>query len=69
MRLALYDAAFAMLVETAGAEARKAISLVTLLGGLASVLSGLLAQRLLHVTDWRHAVIIYGCAGLLSLFF
>lgn len=69
MRLALYDAAFAMLVETAGAEARKAISLVTLLGGLASAAFWPAGAALLHVTDWRHAVIIYGCAGLLSLFF
>lgn len=69
MRLALYDAAFALLVETAGAEARRAISLVTLLGGLASAAFWPAGAALLHVTDWRHAVFIYGCAGLLSLLF
>ncbi|PKX85444.1 MFS transporter [Pectobacterium peruviense] len=69
MRLALYDAAFALLVETAGAGARRAVSLVTLLGGFASAVFWPAGAALLHVTDWRHAVIVYGCAGLVSLLF
>ncbi|MDU6418885.1 MAG: MFS transporter, partial [Corynebacterium sp.] len=69
MRLALYDAAFALLVETAGAGARRAVSLVTLLGGLASAAFWPAGTALLHITDWRHAVIVYGCAGLVSLLF
>lgn len=69
MRLALYDAAFALLVETAGAGARRAISLITLLGGLASVAFWPAGAALLQVTDWRHAVFAYGCMGLLSLLF
>ncbi|WBG93571.1 MULTISPECIES: MFS transporter [Erwiniaceae] len=69
MRLALYDAAFALLVETAGAGARRAITLVTLLGGLASVAFWPAGAALLHITDWRHAIIVYGCAGIVSLLF
>ncbi|MEW6999890.1 hypothetical protein M5585_00655 [Serratia ureilytica] len=40
MRLSLYDAAFAVLVNIGGATARKSIAQVTLLGGLASVVFG-----------------------------
>lgn len=69
MRLALYDAAFALLVEIAGAEARRAITLATLLGGLASVAFWPAGAALLHITDWRHAIIVYGCAGIVSLLF
>ncbi|MDF2043195.1 MULTISPECIES: MFS transporter [unclassified Pantoea] len=69
MRLALYDAAFALLVETAGAGARRAVTLVTLLGGLASALFWPAGAALLQITDWRHALLVYGCAGLLSLIF
>jgi len=69
MRLALYDAAFALLVEIAGAEARRAITLATLLGGLASVAFWPAGAALLHFTDWRHAIIVYGCAGIVSLLF
>lgn len=66
MRLSLYDAAFAVLVDAAGAGARKAISQVTLLGGLASAAFWPVAAGLLIVTDWRTALIIYGCAGVCS---
>jgi len=69
MRLALYDAAFALLVEIAGAGARRAVSLVTLLGGLASAVFWPAGAALLRITDWRHAVIVYGCAGIVSLLF
>ncbi|MFP3520903.1 MFS transporter [Pantoea sp. SIMBA_072] len=69
MRLALYDAAFALLVETAGAGARRAVSLVTLLGGLASAVFWTAGAALLHITDWRHALLVYGCAGLVGLLF
>lgn len=69
MRLALYDAAFALLVEIAGAGARRAITLVTLLGGLASVAFWPAGAALLHITDWRHAIVIYGYAGIVSLLF
>lgn len=66
MRLSLYDAAFAVLVDAAGAGARKAISQVTLLGGLASAAFWPVAAGLLIVSDWRTALLIYSGAGLLS---
>ncbi|MFW0700352.1 MFS transporter [Pantoea sp. R13S299] len=69
MRLALYDAAFALLVEIAGAGARRAVSLITLLGGLASAVFWTAGAALLHITDWRHALVVYGCAGLAGLLF
>ncbi|WP_431022943.1 MFS transporter (plasmid) [Erwinia rhapontici] len=69
MRLALYDAAFTLLVETAGVRARRSISLVTLLGGLASAVFWPAGVVLLRITDWRHAVFVYGGAGLVSLLF
>lgn len=69
MRFALYDAAFALLVAMAGVHARRSISLVTLLGGLASAVFWPVGTALLRITDWRHAVFIYGGAGLVSLVF
>lgn len=69
MRLALYDAAFALLVETTGAGARRAVSLVTLLGGLASAVFWTAGAALLHITNWRHGLLVYGCAGLAGLLF
>lgn len=56
IRLSLYDAAFAVLVDAAGAGARKAISQVTLLGGLASAAFWPVAAGLLTVSDWRTAL-------------
>ncbi|WP_318376206.1 MFS transporter [Enterobacter sp.] len=69
MRFALYDAAFALLVAMAGVHARRSISLVTLLGGLASAVFWPVGAALLRITDWRHAVFIYAGAGLVSLLF
>lgn len=66
MRLALYDALFAALVNLYGQQARRTISRVTLAGGLASALFWPLGAALLTVTDWRHALLIYGLLGLLS---
>lgn len=67
MRLALYDAAFALLVAIEGVDARRPISRVTLLGGLASAVFWWLGTQLLQVTDWRHVVVIYGATGMISL--
>ena len=68
MRLALYDALFAALVNLYGQQARRTISRVTLAGGLASALFWPLGAALLTVTDWRHALLVYGLLGLLSAF-
>ena len=66
MRLALYDALFAALVNLYGQQARRTISRVTLAGGLASALFWPLGAALLKVTDWRHALLVYGLLGVLS---
>lgn len=66
MRLALYDALFAALVNLYGQRARLTISRVTLAGGLASALFWPLGAWLLTQMDWRHALIIYALFGVLS---
>lgn len=66
MRLALYDALFAALVNLYGQRARLTISRVTLAGGLASALFWPLGAWLLTRMDWRHALLIYALFGLLS---
>lgn len=66
MRLSLYDALFAALVNLYGQQARRTISRVTLAGGLASVVFWPLGDALLHVMRWQDALRIYALLGLLS---
>lgn len=66
MRLSLYDALFAALVNLYGQQARRTISRVTLAGGLASVVFWPLGEALLTVMSWRSALLIYALFGLLS---
>ncbi len=66
MRLSLYDALFAALVNLYGQQARRTISRVTLAGGLASVVFWPLGEALLMVMNWREAQLIYALFGLLS---
>ena len=55
----LYDPAFATLTRIFGAEARKQITLLTLMGGFASTVSWPATHLLLGVTDWRGTYFIY----------
>lgn len=66
MRLSLYDALFAALVNLYGQQARRTISRVTLAGGLASVVFWPLGEALLTVMSWRSALLVYALFGLLS---
>lgn len=66
MRLSLYDALFAVLVDLYGPAARRVISQVALFGGLASVVFWPLGTLLLEWVSWHTALFIYGCAGLLN---
>ncbi|MEB6378667.1 MFS transporter [Leclercia adecarboxylata] len=66
MRLSLYDALFAALVNLYGQQARRTISRVTLAGGLASVVFWPLGEALLTAMSWREALLIYVLFGLLS---
>ncbi|WKV52111.1 MFS transporter [Dickeya fangzhongdai] len=67
MRLSLYEAAFATLVALYGGEARRAISLVTLFGGISSSLFWPLGMALLNGLGWRWGVAIYGVIVLSGL--
>lgn len=65
MRLALYDAAFAALAWLGGAESKRAMSQITLFGGLASTAFWPLGQALVSSHGWRSALLCY--AGFLLL--
>lgn len=67
MRLSLYDAAFAVLVNLAGPTARKSITQVTLLGGLASVAFWPIGEGLLSLLGWRWGVGCYSLFALISI--
>lgn len=62
---ALYDAIFPALAQAAGAQARRAITVVTLFGGLASTVFWPLTSALLSAMDWRHVYFVYAVAHLL----
>lgn len=66
MRLSLYDALFAAVVNLYGQQARKTISQITLAGGLASALFWPLGEALLTVMSWQDALRVYALFGLLS---
>ncbi|MCS5881525.1 MFS transporter [Klebsiella variicola subsp. variicola] len=66
MRLSLYDALFAAVVNLYGQQARKTISHITLAGGLASALFWPLGEVLLAIMPWQNALRIYALLGLLE---
>lgn len=68
MRMALYDAAFATLAHVAGAAAKRAISIVTIFGGLASTVFWPLGQHLLELYGWRGALQWYAAILLACTF-
>jgi MFS family permease len=59
MRLCLYDAAFATLVQMAPARGRRAISLLTLPGGLASTILWPAGALLEQAYGWRTALLVF----------
>jgi MFS family permease len=61
---ALYDAAFASLARIAGPQSRRAISALTLAGGLASTVFWPVGYWLLTLMDWRMVALTY--AGLVG---
>jgi MFS family permease len=65
MRLTLYDAAFAALARIGGPEARRPMSEITLLGGLAATVFWPLGHILSEHFGWRAALFAY--AGLVLL--
>lgn len=65
MSAVLYEAAFATLNRQFGMGARRAISTVTLFGGLASTVFWPLTVQLNGMLGWRHTFLVYGLAQLL----
>ena len=67
MRLSLYDAAFATLARIGGPQARRAMSQITLFGGLASTVMWPVGQWLAQLLGWRGAVLVYAGLSILTL--
>ena len=65
MRMTLYDAAFAALVQLAPARGRRAISYLTLFGGLASTLLWPAGAALEFTYGWRTTLQIFAALNLL----
>jgi predicted MFS family arabinose efflux permease len=67
MRMTLYDAAFAALARIGGANARRPIAQITLLGGLASTTFWPIGQFLGDLLGWRGALLAYSLFALLTV--
>ena len=67
MRLSLYEAAFAALARIGGPAARRPISQITLLGGLASTAFWPIGNGLASALGWRGAVMAYAGIALLTI--
>jgi MFS family permease len=65
MRLTLYDAAFPSLAQAAGPRSRRAISYLTLYGGLASTVFWPASHFLSEHIGWRNAFLVYAALHLL----
>jgi MFS family permease len=67
MRCTLYDAAFATLARIGGPTARRAMSQITLLGGLASTAFWPIGHGLTDLVGWRGAILCYAVFAGLTL--
>jgi MFS family permease len=67
MRMTLYEAAFAAMARIAGPAARRQISQVTLLGGLASSAFWPIGHLLIELFGWRGALWCYAGFALLTV--
>ncbi|MFJ2993439.1 MFS transporter [Pandoraea sp. NPDC087047] len=66
MRLSLYDAAFATLAALYGSAARRPMTQITLMGGLATTVFWPLGNWLGDTWGWRTGVLVYGGFGLIA---
>jgi MFS family permease len=64
MRFTLYEAAFATLTAAAGREARRAISYLTLYGGVASTVFWPIGHALVEAVGWRWTFAIFALVNL-----
>jgi len=67
MRLTLYDAAFAALARLGGIGARRAMSQITLPGGISSTVFWPLGHLIAEHAGWRGAVLAYAGFALLTI--
>jgi MFS family permease len=67
MRLTLYDTAFAALARIEGPDARRAMSKITLLGGLAATVFWPLGHILSDLFGWRIALLVYAGFAILTI--
>jgi MFS family permease len=67
MRLSLYDAAFAALARIGGPGARRPMSQITLLGGLASTAFWPIGYGLAERIGWRGALVVYALFALATI--
>jgi MFS family permease len=63
--LSLYNASFTSLTRMSGQNARRAIVLLTLIGGLASSIAWPVTAALLTGLEWRSLVLIFGAVNIL----
>jgi MFS family permease len=64
MRLCLYDAAFAALVQVAPSRGRKAISYLTLFGAFASSVFWVVGHALNEQVGWRQTLVVFAVINL-----
>jgi hypothetical protein len=64
MRLCLYDAAFAALVQVAPSRGRKAISYLTLFGAFASSVFWVVGHALEERVGWRQTLLLFALINL-----
>src|SRR5215510_786630 len=64
MRLCLYDAAFAALVQVAPSRGRKAISYLTLFGAFASSVFWVIGHALEEQLGWRQTLVVFALINL-----
>lgn len=64
MRLCLYDAAFAALVQVAPSRGRAAISYLTLFGAFASSVFWVVGHALNERVGWRHTLVLFAVINL-----
>ncbi len=64
MRLCLYDAAFAALVQVAPSRGRQAISYLTLFGAFASSVFWVVGQALNERVGWRQTLVLFAAINL-----
>ncbi|MEN9775932.1 MAG: hypothetical protein RL322_3002 [Pseudomonadota bacterium] len=65
LRAVLYDGAFAALTALSGTQARRSISILTLMGGLASTVFWPIGGWLTEWSDWRTTLLIYAALNAL----